>query len=81
VCQDRRRPLPFAPISCTVEKVNGRRINQIGPDGEFGWTLELRGQLSGGKPLEAWIAFESLQAAREKALALGPIADSDTPEC
>jgi hypothetical protein len=54
-------------FSCTVEKVNGRRINRIGPDGEFGWTLELRGQPSAeGKPLQAWIAFESLQAARKR---------------
>lgn len=62
-------------FSCTVEKVKERRINRIGPNGEFGWTLELRGQLSEGKPLQVWIAFEGLQRHGKRRLSLGPISE------
>jgi hypothetical protein len=67
--------------SVTVDTVNGRLIRWLGWNDEFGWwMLEVRGPHRQGTPLQAWLKFETLNAAREKALLLGPISESDASE-
>jgi hypothetical protein len=56
--------------------INGRRILEHDPVGQFKalwYSVELRGPLFQGHPIEAWVSFDSLLGAIAEAEQRGPM--------
>jgi hypothetical protein len=69
------------PLMRTLDVINGRKIGSIGYDASvIGWYVEVRGIAGKGKATRTFLRCDSLEAAREKSLALGNISASDVPE-
>jgi hypothetical protein len=56
-----------------AESVNGRHIQGLGPDGCFGWLVEMRGPEWEGSHLQVWRKLETLEDAQAEARRLGPL--------
>jgi hypothetical protein len=63
------------PLIETVEKLNGRSIRRMGPNGCLGWLVEVRGPRFKEQCLQVWRKTETLEAAREEAIRRGPLPD------
>jgi hypothetical protein len=63
------------PFAETVDKVNGRRIRRLGPQGCYGWFVEKRGMDLENGYWPVWAKFPTLEEAREEATRLGPLPD------
>lgn len=57
----------------TVDKVNGRLFRRMGPDGCYGWHVELRGPAWKDIHLQVWRKLSTLEEAGR----LGPTPDHD----
>jgi hypothetical protein len=61
----------------SVEPINGRKFFRIGPNGEGGWFVELRGPDWQDTYLQVWRKFPSFADAQAEAIRLGPMGDID----
>jgi hypothetical protein len=60
-------------FAAMVDTVNGRLIRRLGDGGCLGWFVEMRGSEWQGQYLQLWRKLETLEAAREEAIRLGPL--------